>query len=295
MIGPMSSSLSLAQRTASKARATMDDMSRQIATGQKVSSVKDDGAAWARAAALTASKVDHEARIFALDRVDAGLAAQRAVNDARMEVLEELKGLLLSARSHNPGSTARVQLAAPWATLVTTGLSFQPNNPVFANMTGYGSDASGTGVRMTGTGDPLLGGERWAIEPSASNWMLGGLDIFNITTATTTELDDMIAEVQVYLGHSGSGWATDWGQQIGADERTSAWMRDYSNSALDRIDTAIGSLTDADMGKASTARANAETRQQLALSTIQQAISAYGNFASGLLGNVQRTQRGLLA
>jgi flagellin-like hook-associated protein FlgL len=45
MIGGLTSSLSLAQRTASKASATMDDMTRQIATGQRVSSVKDNGAA----------------------------------------------------------------------------------------------------------------------------------------------------------------------------------------------------------------------------------------------------------
>ena len=295
MIGGLSSSLSLAQRTATKARATMDDMSRQIATGQRVSSVKDDGAAWTRAAALTASKVNHEARLFALDRVDAGIAAQRALNGVYMDVLEQFKDLLLSARSHNPGSEARVRLGASWSALLASGQAYQPDNPVFASMAGYGVDASGRGVRMTGSGDPLLEGERWAIEPQPGPWMAGGLDIFNIVTATATELEDMIQEVKVYLGHFGGSWAADWEQQMGADQRTSAWMRDYSNAALDRIDGAIGSLTDADMGKASTARANAETRQQLALSTIQQAISAYGSYAGGLLGNAQRTQRGVLA
>ena len=296
MIGGLSSSLSLAQRTATQARATMDDMSRQIATGQRVSSVKDDGAAWTRAAALTASKVNHEARLFALDRVDAGIAAQRALNGVYMDVLEQFKDLLLSAIPHNPGSAARVRLGASWSALLASGQAYQPDNPVFANMDGYGVDALGRGVRMTGSGDPLLESERWAIEPQPGIWMAGGLDIFNIVTATTTELQKTLEEVRIMLGYRGpGGWATDWELEMGADQRTSAWMRDYSNAALDRIDGAIGSLTDADMGKASTARANAETRQQLALSTIQQAISAYGSYAGGLLGNVQRTQRGVLA
>lgn len=295
MIGGLSSSLSLAQRTAAKARATMDDMSRQIATGQRVSSVKDDGAAWARAAALTASKVNHEARLFALDRVDAGIAAQRALNGVYMDVLEQFKSLLLSAQSHAPGSAARVRLGASWSALLASGQAYQPDNPVFASMAGYGVDASGRGVRMTGSGDPLLEGERWAIEPQPGIWMGGGLDIFNIVTATATELEDTIEEVQVYLGNLGGGWAAGWEQQMGADQRTSAWMRDYSNAALDRIDSAIGSLTDADMGKASAQLRQSDAQQQLALQTIQRAISAYGSYASGLLGNVQRTQRGIIA
>jgi flagellin-like hook-associated protein FlgL len=48
-LGIPSSGIASAVRTAGKARATMDTMARQIATGQRVSSVKDDGAAWARA------------------------------------------------------------------------------------------------------------------------------------------------------------------------------------------------------------------------------------------------------
>jgi flagellin-like hook-associated protein FlgL len=61
------------------------------------------------------------------------------------------------------------------------------------------------------------------------------------------------------------------------------------------LETMIGSLTDADLGKVSTARDQAETRQQLALDIIKSALAAYGNYASGLLGNVQRTQRGVMA
>ena len=67
------------------------------------------------------------------------------------------------------------------------------------------------------------------------------------------------------------------------------------DAAYDRLDTAIGSLTDADLGQVSAARAQADTRQQLALDTIKTALTAYGNYAGGLLGNVQRTQRGVLA
>lgn len=46
----------------------------------------------------------------------------------------------------------------------------------------------------------------------------------------------------------------------------------------DRLEAAAGPLTDADLAKASAARAQVETRQQLALSTAHLAISAYGTF-----------------
>ena len=56
-----------------------------------------------------------------------------------------------------------------------------------------------------------------------------------------------------------------------------------------------GSLVDADLGKASTARAAAEARQELALLTVRRAIATYGAYADGLFANVRRTQRAILA
>lgn len=54
-----SSGIASSIRTASQARATMETMGRQIATGQRVSSVKDDGAARARAVQLRVQKDLH--------------------------------------------------------------------------------------------------------------------------------------------------------------------------------------------------------------------------------------------
>jgi flagellin-like hook-associated protein FlgL len=65
------------------------------------------------------------------------------------------------------------------------------------------------------------------------------------------------------------------------------------NTSADRLEAAAETLTEADLGKASTALRQAETRQQLALSTVRQALNAYGAYAGGLLGNVQRTQRAI--
>jgi flagellin-like hook-associated protein FlgL len=81
---------------------------------------------------------------------------------------------------------------------------------------------------------------------------------------------------------------------LAIENQMSGQARLLDNRA-DRLEAAAASLTDADLGKASMARAQAETRQQLALNTVRQALSAYGAYAGGLLGNVQRSQRGLTA
>ena len=121
------------------------------------------------------------------------------------------------------------------------------------------------------------------------------MSTFNLLTATTSQLDDARTTLSTLKGETSGGWLGAWDAATAADLRQVDTMKSMAEAATMRLEAQIGALTDADFGKASTARANAEARQQLALSTIQRAISAYGNFAGGLLGNVQRTQRGVLA
>jgi flagellin-like hook-associated protein FlgL len=84
-------------------------------------------------------------------------------------------------------------------------------------------------------------------------------------------------------------------QALGIVTNSNDRIIDRAEKKADRLTLAAETLTEADLGKVSAARAQADTRQQLALQTIQQALTAYGNYAGGLLGNVQRTQRGVLA
>lgn len=51
---------------------------------------------------------------------------------------------------------------------------------------------------------------------------------------------------------------------------------------IERLDAAISSFTDADLGALSGESQTVQARQQLALQTINPAISAYGSFASGV-------------
>ncbi|MFM1976510.1 MAG: hypothetical protein RL145_1356, partial [Pseudomonadota bacterium] len=69
MLDGLRSSIALAQRTATKASETLTSTTRQIATGQRVSSVKDDGAAWTQAVALKADAVTSSTKARMVDGV----------------------------------------------------------------------------------------------------------------------------------------------------------------------------------------------------------------------------------
>jgi flagellin len=298
MIGPMSSSLALAQRTATKARATMDTMARQIATGQKVSSVKDDGAAWARANSLKGQITQGEARNLTLERIQGGLKVTEAMLTPVLEAVDRLRNLAVEAGGTAPGSTARTSLQAEWNQVVESVAHPSMVNPFFETAwVGHAYQANGIGGTLLSSSDPITNGMVVSISPTAQGfyeWFAGSLPVslrgFDVANANSAQLSDALAATAWVR----SG-AVEWSRTSGGQQQMLARVQDNTVKDNDRLRTALSSLTDADLGKVSTARAQAGTRQQLALQTIQQAISAYGNFAGGLLGNVQRTQRGMLA
>lgn len=209
------------------------------------------------------------------------------MNEASIKVVEGLRELIIAARAHQPGSAGRAALAADYAGLIGQGndIRFLPEGIV--------SDGSGGYNGFGTTADPILAGQFFHSWHGLGVGGVGWLSVLaggNLNTASSVNLDTLQADADSRLSglRDRAGWSARSADFVD-------WARKASTSESTQLDTALGSLTDADMGKASTARSNAETRQQLALSTIQQAISAYGNYAGGLLGNVQQTQRGLMA
>ena len=283
-------------RTAGQARATMDTMTRQIATGQKVASVKDDGAAWARAAGLKSQRVVETTREHIIARVEGGLAFTQAITDTASQVMNSLREIVLKARTTAVGSQSRQTLLADWnATLAMMPASTE-KSPFLEDWSTHTIAGS-----LTTTQDPMLASSRFLMfqqQNGFSGWMsttgVGipvALTAFDFANATSAQFDQVTSSIN---------WIDDnvillWDRGVGTDMNEIASVARATSRNIDRIDGAVASLTDADLGKASAARAQAETRQQLALSTVRQAISTYGNFASGLLGNVQRIQRGIMA
>jgi hypothetical protein len=299
-LGISSSGIASAVRTASTARASMDSMTRQITTGQRVASVKDDSAAWAQAAALRAELPVWDQRGQSMREAQGGLDYVAMVVDNTTRALDRLAELALLARTSGVGSTARQAIAAEWAEVTEwTKVHDQiGDNPFFQ------STAAASGWVVGGydfaSRDPWYGPGNFSIFPNGAgfdNWMelvdagrpvaLRGFDMANATSAM---LDDAMTSIRS-LQQVGRNWQ----REIASDHARADRLEREADAGGDRVRLQIGSLTDADLGKASTARAQAETRQQLALSTVRQALDAYGAYAGGLLGNVQRTQRGISA
>jgi flagellin len=311
MIGPMSSSLALAQRTASKARATMDDMSRQIATGQKVSSVKDDGAAWAVSQGLKRDAALWDYRSSEARRVQPLMELEAFHNEEGLKLQQDAIRILRQAASSAPNSNDRRRFANEWLDIQSRWSALKvaydglTNN--FDAVRTQGVPAVEWHINPWQGGDAVLS----AVKIPDSWWLsntTGGSSIGVNLVAYSPNLyqvdQDFVgssiaqfnqAIVELAGGAAGITRTEAQVARLSATAKHLTSIETHSDKMSDRLVAAAGSLTDADLGKASTARANAETRQQLALSTISQAISAYGNFANALLGNVQRTQRGVLA
>jgi flagellin len=281
--GLTSSGIASAMRTASKARVTMDDMARQIATGQRVSSAKDDGAAWARAAALRSKQSEYESDTQRLALYEASASVTEAWGEQELVFVEAMRDIYLAAAQYGPGTTQRQTLKAELDQLVSS----------LGGGWGVGTSAPLLSHAANDASHGLLAG----LKVIARNF--GGLQTNVITPVMTAAPVDSAssaaiqAQVSALTTHMDNLRALDIdnGATMGAIRTASRANETMSGAAT----AAIGALTDADLGKASAARAQAETRQQLALTTVRQAISTYEGFATGLLGYVQRTQRGVMA
>ena len=289
--GLSTSGIAGAIRTAGQARATMDTMSRQIATGQRVGSVKDDGAAWARANLARGEAAASQALSESLGVLRVGLGAAIAFQEMHSNSLLELRGMALTATDPSLAAATRSNLQADFAARRTA----------FFNELAFGNSAAG-GVELRnstggtwapfssapGTGDLTWTQSTDGATTHRASVALGGVLLPSIHTSAVAQTT--LASIQAF--------ESQMLQQVAALSGTDA-MIDADQTRLiaasNRLSALAERLTDADLGRASAARAQAETRQQLALATVGQAISAYGNFAGGLLGNVQRTQRGIMA
>ncbi len=292
-----SSSVSLALRTAQRAEKTVAKTTEQIATGKKVNSVKDDGAAYARSTALKSQKAGIEARGDLIAILKTASEQQMAGDTVTMELFAQAREKILAAKGFDIGSSNRQALQKEFDAIVA-----QIDIP---------TNTDGT---LTGSYN-FWGAAGWGVEPNAADPILsqnaiwfhyaGGVGAWwnsqsvngvafknnNLVTATNVQLDALLSYADAMVVNYRDSYL----QWAASDQK---WLEDISNSdslSLDNIDKAISSLTDADMGKVSKEYEMAQTRQNLAYQTVRNAITQYGNVASGLLNNVMGTQRSVMA
>ena len=293
MIGALSHSLALAQRTATTARSAIEDHTRQLATGQRVASVRDDGAAWARAVALRSEAVTQRGKADLLSNGIAMNAPLVEVAEAAVRTTDEMISIILQAMTQPASGPTRQSLAAAWTnavascdTMMQIGIAARSSDGVpwpadvttangtyFRPFTGH-TDLEGVLIRRSG----------WNFNTAFAHWQT------DILSGNQAALEARLATMQTNRANF-SAAASENGNTDAQMQR----MRTGYGDRADRLESAAASLTEADLARTSAGLRMAEVRQQLALDTISRAISTYASFAGGLLGNVQRTQRGLLA
>jgi hypothetical protein len=298
-LGISSSGIASAVRTAGKARATMDTMARQLATGQRVASVKDDGAAWARANAARSESKAAEVGAGMAQTVAGQVDVVRLMGEEVQAGFAQLDAILTSALQFQPGSTQRAALARDYNAIA--------NHLVALNARAW--EASGYNGTWVNDGTSPEG--HWYMNAFAPGTGLDGHKVrdgswntFLNSWVAAQDLNTMtVAQVQSFKATlageesptPGLAWFYAYTPAVASDVRGLERAAVQQSQRADLFAGIAASLTDADLGRASAARAQAETRQQLALATVGQALNAYGAYAGGLLGNVQRTQRGINA
>lgn len=312
MIGGLSSTLAVARRTADAATARLADINRQMATGKEVASVKDDGARWARAAALRSQQAELTGRSHLIDWVRLAVSAEEVEHEIGREQMAGLRDTLMRALGSAPGSQTRANLQAEFQQQLQAVLGIRADSgPI---VSGYGPQVGGQWGILSSSADTVFNGRRFFASLDTgingqnnhaayihfdyvtwSNFATGSGPKFNeinLNTATDASIRQALNWIDNWYTN---GTLASYASEISGDQRWLDAAEQRDSRTRDRLDAAISSLTDADLGALSSESQTAQARQQLALQTISQAISAYGNFAGGLLGNVQRTQRGVLA
>jgi hypothetical protein len=287
----ISSGIASAVRTAGKARAAMDTMARQIATGQRVASVKDDGAAWARGAALRSEAIGQRTVAGSMNFVRQVIDLDLTRGDIALDQRDQARQAALKATDPSMSASERALLDAqqedyfnptvPTASIFDSlgignslGGNWTFSNAPVNNVLRVLTSSSGTTTDFQGAA--ALAGFNSPVRGDLSSAAAAAIALDNIVRVDTPFW---------------TGRMQYWSSVSGRLERETAQI----NTSADRLEAAAETLTQADLGRASAARAQAETRQQLALATVRQALNAYGAYAGGLLGNVQRTQRGIMA
>lgn len=241
----------------------------RISTGLKVSSAKDDGAAWAIAQSQRAT-------VRSLDSVKASLSRGSSVIDIAMaagssvsDLLSELKEKALAASDTSLDTTARSALRSDFTSIrdqITKTLSNASFNGV--NLLNGSRSSISALANAEGTSRMTVAAENMSLGGSIVT--LGAMADFATATSAAnllTTLDSSINNVSAALAKLGTGSKALDGHLT------------FIGKLQDSIEAGVGKLVDADMARESTKLQALQIKQQLAI----QALSIANQSSSYIL------------
>jgi flagellin len=281
-------------RVAEAAQARAEAAREQVATGRRVNSAKDDGAAFTVALNARSDLTQWNGRERVLNKLEGGFELQNTVVSKVKELYVELAVTAMRARDSAAGSAERLAMAEAYDGILD-------NLRALTGVETQGVNGSPSAVQADGQfgirpmqNDAVLGGATWRLVTNMnafSSWanatdvpngvlvVLRGYDIAN---ANDTQLQDVVSTARVMAGMT-NGYSTGWGTVTAAEFSRLNVLQTYVGSMQDRTEAAIGQLLDADMGRVSSELDAAETRAAMAQQGISRAIQLYARQTTAVL------------
>ncbi len=250
--------------------ASLRDTQDRISTGRKINSTKDNGAIWAIAQNLRAGSQSINAVKQSLDRAqsttDVALTAGANLSDLLIQMKEKALAAADTALDTNSRTALNDEFKVLRDTIKKTvdNAEFNGTNMIKASGTGMQALANIAGTNV--------------ITVSAQNLSLGSA----IVTVTATESFNTAATASTSLGKVNNSivavnkaLAT-----MGAQYKAIALHNTFMAKLQDNLDSGVGNLVDADLGRESARLQSLQSRQQLGV----QASSIANQSTSVLLG-----------
>lgn len=264
----------IALQNLNKTNARLEVVQRQISTGLKVSSAKDNGSTYAIAQNMRAKVAGYNVVKQSLDRgisvMDVTIAATESISDLLIEMRE--KALAASDRSLDQSS--RDALNADFVALrdqvktIIDNAEFNGINLIQSGANDLTVLANDQGGSMSFAAEDLSYGPPGG---PGTNIILSEdstINAFVNADLAITELDQSIDNIGSVLA------------RLGASSKRMDIQRTFTDKLTDTLEVGIGNLVDADLAKASAELQALQVKQQLGI----QALSIANQGPSVLLG-----------
>ena len=242
----------------------------QVSTGLAISAPQDNGAIWAIAQNERGTSSSLDSVIQSLQRGQSTIQVATSAGTSISNLLNQLKSTALSATDTSLDATSLAALNNQFKSTLTqitqivNNSNFNGVNMIKSGGTTINALATATGGTITVAAQDLSLGGTIMTTGLASTSSIGTIAL---ASAMVTTLDSVISNVNSALGDLGNG-ATALQNQL-----------TFVQNLQDTLDTGIGNLVNANLGKESAQLTALQTKQQLGI----QALSIANQSSSVLL------------
>jgi len=242
----------------------------EVSTGLAVSAPQDNGAVWAIAQNERGTSSSLNSVIQSLQRGQSTVQVATSAGTSVSNLLNQLKGISLSASDTSLDATSLAAYNTQFKSIlnqisqVVSNSDFNGVNMIKSGGTSLYALATATGGQLTVLAQDLSLGGTGALASLAATASIGTV---TLATAMVTTLNTAITATNASLGQLGTG-ATALQNQL-----------TFVQNLQDTLDTGVGNLVNANLGKESAQLTALQTKQQLGI----QALSIANQSSSVLL------------